>query len=109
MLKQLAETYPEAIAGYDAPELSFAPGERLKISDGRIDKTFEELLDHPDIDDMFAFSYPAGSMPAQPPVRFRSRTGARRDAVPRHLWRLPQVDIQKTMREIDMVARPWWR
>ncbi len=42
----------------------------LPISDGRTDKTFEELLNEPDVDDMFAFDYPAGAESAQPPLEF---------------------------------------
>jgi hypothetical protein len=37
------------------------------ISDHRTDKSFDELIEHPDIDDMFYVPYPAGSVPKQPP------------------------------------------
>ncbi len=40
----------------------------LPLSDGREDKTFDELLDSPDIGDMFAFDYPEGA-PAAAPAR----------------------------------------
>ena len=42
-------------------------GTRLPISDHRTDKSFDELIEHPDIDDMFYVPYPAGSVPKQPP------------------------------------------
>ena len=45
-------------------------GTRLAISDGRSDKSFEELLDSPDIGDMFAFAYPAGAPAAAPALNF---------------------------------------
>ena len=43
---------------------------RLPISDGRSDKSFEELLNKPDIGDMFAFAYPAGAPAAAPALNF---------------------------------------
>ncbi len=65
-LERLASAYPEVIKGYDQTKLVLISGATIAISDGRTDKTFEELLNHPDIDDMFAFAYPAGDTPAPP-------------------------------------------
>jgi hypothetical protein len=39
---------------------------KFRISDGRTNKTFQELVDSPDIDDMFYVRYPAGAAPTQP-------------------------------------------
>jgi hypothetical protein len=69
-LERLKRAYPDVIAGYDQDAVRLANGMTLKVSDGRTDKTFEELLNSPDIDDMFAFAYPAGVDPAQPMVNF---------------------------------------
>src|SRR5262249_28060625 len=49
---------------------------RMPISDGRPGKTFEQMLDKPDIKDQFAFAYPLGPEVTQPevnhdPGRFR--------------------------------------
>ena len=65
-LERLAKTYPDTIAGFDNMDLILKDGTRLPLSDGRTDKSFEELLNVPDVDDMFAFAYPAGA-PAAPP------------------------------------------
>ena len=65
-LQRLVNAYPDTIAGFDAADLILKDGTRLALSDGRTDKTFEELLNAPDVDDMFAFAYPAGA-PAAPP------------------------------------------
>jgi hypothetical protein len=48
--------------------LTLKNGTRFLISDGRTDKTFQELLESPDIDDMFYARYPAGAEPKQPDV-----------------------------------------
>jgi hypothetical protein len=65
-LQRLKEVYPGTIAGFDDKVLKLADGTELPLSDGRTDKNFEELLNSPDIDDMFAFAYPAGATPAAP-------------------------------------------
>jgi len=65
-LKRLVEAYPDVVKGYDDKALILANGKRLPLSDGRTDKTFDQLLDDPDVGDMFAFAYPAGAEPSAP-------------------------------------------
>jgi hypothetical protein len=43
---------------------------KFAISDHKNDKSFNELLEHPDVDDMFYVPYPAGRDPKQPPKNF---------------------------------------
>lgn len=65
-LDRLVSSYPDKIAGYDDEFLILKNGMKFRISDGRTDKTFRELLEKPDIDDMFYARYPAGAAPTQP-------------------------------------------
>jgi hypothetical protein len=65
-LDRLVAAYPDTIAGHDDTFLTLKNGTRFRISDGRTDKTFQELLESPDIDDMFYVRYPAGAAPKQP-------------------------------------------
>jgi len=65
-LKRLVAAYPDVVKAYDAEVLILTNGKRLPLSDGRADKSFDELLDHPDIGDMFLFDYPAGAAPSSP-------------------------------------------
>jgi D-alanyl-D-alanine carboxypeptidase len=60
-------SYPDWIAGADDQNVILKNGARLPISDHRTDKSFNELLEHPDIDDMFYAPYPVGSAPKPPP------------------------------------------
>jgi hypothetical protein len=69
-LKRLADSYPDAISGYDSTHLILRDGTRLALSDGRTDKDFETFLNQPDIDDLFAQAYPAHTRPAPPDVNF---------------------------------------
>jgi hypothetical protein len=65
-LARLVRYYPGQISGYDDEVLILKNGMRFQISDGRTDKTFDELLERPDIDDMFYARYPMGTEPKQP-------------------------------------------
>src|SRR5664280_397114 len=65
-LDRLVLAYPNAIDRHDGKFLFMKNGTRFPISDNKTDKTFDELLAKPDIDDMFYVPYPAGSEPAQP-------------------------------------------
>ena len=67
-LDRLVRAYPDTVAGHDGNFLVLKNGTRFPISDGRTDKTFTELLESPDIDDMFYARYPAGAQPKQPGV-----------------------------------------
>jgi hypothetical protein len=61
----LVAAYPTALAGYDANDLIWKDGTRMPLSDGQRSKTFEQLLNAPDIYDQFAIAYPLGPAPAQ--------------------------------------------
>lgn len=65
-LDRLVRSYPDKVSGYDNEFLILKNGMRFRISDGRNNKTFEELLEKPDIDDMFYARYPMGEIPKQP-------------------------------------------
>jgi D-alanyl-D-alanine carboxypeptidase len=69
-LDRLVRAYPGTIAGVEGDALVLKDGTRLPLSDGKSDKSFDELLDKPDIGDMFAFDYPAGAPAAAPAENF---------------------------------------
>lgn len=59
-LRALVAAYPEFLAGVEGNELVWRDGTRMRIDDGVRGKSFEQLLNAPDIDDQFAFPYPFG-------------------------------------------------
>ena len=69
-LDKLVNAYPKAIASRTNEYLVMKNGAKLPISDHRTDKSFNELLEHPDIDDMFYVQYPARTPPKPPPQNF---------------------------------------
>ena len=69
-LDRLVAAYPDFLAGHDGNWLVLKDGRRLAISDGRTDKSFDAMVEHPDIDDMFFADYPAGLDAVAPPQNF---------------------------------------
>jgi hypothetical protein len=69
-LDRLISAYPMWIASRSGNYLILQNGSQLQISDGKSNKSFNELIEHPDIDDMFYVQYPDGKSPHQPPKDF---------------------------------------
>ncbi|MBN9021332.1 MAG: M15 family metallopeptidase [Rhizobiales bacterium] len=62
----LVRAYPDQFAAIEGNDLVWRDGTKMPISDGIPEKDFDTLLDHPDIDDMFAMPYVAGPPAAEP-------------------------------------------
>jgi hypothetical protein len=59
-LDALVAAYPDFLAGYDEKDLIWKDGSRMPLSDGRTGKTFDQLLNDPDIKDQLAIPCPLG-------------------------------------------------
>ena len=60
-LDALVAAYPDFLASHDDRELVWKDGTHMAISDGRVNNTFDQLIDEPDIKDQFAIPYPLGA------------------------------------------------
>jgi hypothetical protein len=67
-LDALVAAYPDHLAAHEGNDLIWKDGTRMPIANGRADKTFQHLLEWPDIKDQFAFRYPLGPNVAPPDV-----------------------------------------
>jgi hypothetical protein len=79
-LDRLVRSYPDWISDHDNEFLILKNGTKFPISDHRTNKSFDEPLESPDIDDMFFAPYPVGTKPQQPsknsdPGIYRGATG----------------------------------
>jgi hypothetical protein len=77
-LDVLVQAYPEHLAGYDTTYLIWRDGTRMPLSDGQLNKSFEEMLRHGSILDQMQLPYPAGVnaaalVPHGDPGRIRNR------------------------------------
>ena len=66
-LDNLVKSYPDWIESHDNEYLVLKTGVKFAISDHNTNKSFDELIEHPDVDDMFYVPYPAGTVPKQLP------------------------------------------
>jgi hypothetical protein len=57
----LVAAYPDFLASHDDKDLVWKDGTRVAVSDGRANKSFDQLIDNPDIKDQFAIPYPLGA------------------------------------------------
>jgi hypothetical protein len=57
----LVAAYPDFLAGAEGNDLLWKDGTRMTLDDGKGAKTFEVLLDSPDLKDMFYALYPRGT------------------------------------------------
>lgn len=76
-IQRLQKAYPDFIAKADANSITLKDGTVYPYDDGKKDKSFQELLDQPDLEDQFRFPYPqklpgkAGIPANQDPGRIR--------------------------------------
>ncbi len=75
----LINAYPDHLESFDGTFLIWKDGTKIRFGEGREDKTPDELLDRPDIADMFRWPYAfgGGGLPAAPesdPGRIRHET-----------------------------------
>jgi hypothetical protein len=76
LMARLVATYPDHLSGHDDNNLIWRDGTRMGFDDG-VEKTFQDRLERPDVEDQFAIPYPLGEMLADPepdfdPGRFRN-------------------------------------
>jgi len=117
VLDILARVYPQHLAGHDAVALIWKDGTRMPVDDGLGPKSFDQLLQTPDIRDQFAITYRLGSVfetPAinQDPGRIRNEAfflkmygDCRNGDVTGHLKAVPwPIGNSVLMTEINGVA-----
>lgn len=64
---KLIKAYPEHLIACENNNLVWRNGERQLYDDGK-QKTFDQLLEQADVEDMFAFPYPVGANSYAPPA-----------------------------------------
>jgi D-alanyl-D-alanine carboxypeptidase len=66
----LIKAYPDFLDRIEQNDLVWKDGTRMRVDDGKGAKTFDALLDDPDIKDMFSMKYPLGRQDLAPAVNF---------------------------------------
>lgn len=58
-LQRLQKAYPDFVAKVDANSVTFKDGTVFNYNDGKKSKSFQQLLDEPDLEDQFQYTYPS--------------------------------------------------
>jgi D-alanyl-D-alanine carboxypeptidase len=97
----LVAAYPQFLAGSDDKGLIWRDGTRMPLTGGVAGKTFQQLLETPDIEDQFAIPYPLGGPLRRPaldedpgriryqPLFLKMYGDCRKGQVARHLKSIP--------------------
>jgi hypothetical protein len=106
-LDALVQAYPEQLAGYDSTYLIWRDGTRMPLSDGRPNKTLDEMLRHASILDQTRLLYPAGVsaaalVPQSDPGRIRNR--AFFDKMYGDCWR---GEVSPRLAPVVWLSRSW--
>jgi peptidoglycan LD-endopeptidase CwlK len=98
-IRRLQQAYPQFIAKVGRNSVSLKDGTTYVYDDGKKNKTFQELLDNPDLEDMFRYAYP----------RTFSEKGPKKGEDPGRIRFMPflmkmygnsQEDVQAKLREV---------
>lgn len=96
--RKLIRHYKDRLAGFENNHLIFRDGTRLRWDDGIKNKSFQQLLDNPDIEDMFAFKYPKSNTgppsPNEDPGRVRNQEFIFK------IYGSSKAEVQQQVREI---------
>jgi len=65
---RLLRPIPDHITAHNEKDVIWRDGSRSPISNGRSGRTFDQMLDDPDIKDQFAIPYPLGTALKMPAV-----------------------------------------
>jgi len=68
--KKLMQCYPDIIYGYANNHILFKDGSKLLWDDGIKNKSYQNLLDEPDMKDMFSQKYKMGQLKERPTKNF---------------------------------------
>lgn len=97
---KLIKMYSGIITGYKNNKLYFKDGTSLLYDDGIKNKSFEELLNNPDIEDQFYFTYTKGKIPNA--IAFKNDPGRiRNEAFFKKIYGGKKSEVEKNLVDIN--------
>jgi hypothetical protein len=106
-LDALITAYPDKIAGFNLADITWRDGTRMAIGVDDPNRSFDDLIAHASIADMFRLDYPAGAPLAPPaqdfdPGRFRSK-----DFFDRLYGDCRKGEVEKNLVSVVWLAKSW--
>ena len=93
-VKVLQSVYTSQIIGFENNFILFADSSRLLFDDGK-QKTDEELIENPDVQDMFVYSYPKGKVEA--PTKFNNPGRIRNEEFFKKMYGRTSMQVQQNL------------
>jgi len=97
--KKLIKCYPDFIAGFSDNHLILKDGTKLLWDDGIKNKSFKDLLEKPDLKDMFGQSYTTGKMQS-PPAKNFDPSRVRNEAFFMNIYGSTEKEVSQHLTEI---------
>lgn len=97
--QKLIRSYPDFIAGYTDNQILFKDGTKILWDDGSHDRSFAQLLNDPDLKDMFVQSYPAGKL-ANPPAQNYDPGRIRNEQFFEKMYGTTEKEVRRNLTEI---------
>ncbi|TSJ44129.1 M15 family metallopeptidase [Mucilaginibacter corticis] len=97
--QKLIRSYPDFITGYANNHILFKDGTKLLWDDGGHDKSFAQLLNSPDLKDMFVQSYPAGKL-ADPPAQSYDPGRIRNERFFEKMYGATEKEVRRNLTDI---------
>ena len=97
-VKRLLMAYPDQIISFDNNHLVFCNGSRLLFDDAK-QKSEEELIENPDIQDMFAYSYTKGKV-EKAPAKYHNPGRIRNEEFFKKMYGKNSMEVTKNLTTI---------
>ncbi|MES2425649.1 MAG: M15 family metallopeptidase [Bacteroidota bacterium] len=97
--QKLIKSYPDFLAGFSDNHLLFKDGSKLLWDDGVKNKSASQLLDKPDLKDMFSQHYKPGKLSGVPDMNFDPGR-IRNEAFFEKMYGATQNEVKKNLTEI---------
>ncbi len=102
--EKLIRAYPQQLAACRDNYIIWHNGERQLYDDGK-EKSFEQLLNSPDLEDMFTFPYPVGANSYHPPGFNVDPGRIRNDAFFKRLYGKSRAEVAGRLVTIDWMPQ----
>jgi len=98
--KKLIKCYPDFITGFSDNHLIFKDGTKLLWDDGVKNKSFKDLLEKPDLKDMFGQKYTVGKIQS-PPAKYSDPGRVRNEALFMKIYGSTEKEVRQHLTEIN--------
>ncbi len=105
-IQRLLRAYPQHLVSATPNSITWKDGTVMTFDDGKSGKTYKDLLDSPDLQDMFAFAYPTGS-PFKEPTRNDDPGRIRYEPFFFKMYGKSKAEVEKTLTTVYWMPKTY--